>query len=260
MLEAAGGMPSGAHRASSPGLGGEGRMSDRISASAGLQGMGLPAAMPGPADAARHRPLVQHGPAHGSLRKRKAAPDGEAASTPPRVSIDALRHPKRQALSGLAKDTGSAALVATQQALLDPHSPTTATATIGRHLWSHGSHTHKGGAKTLGSAAEPAAGKPALSTLGNLAFKQHATEPASGKTRHADTGSTYESDTAHSHSQAQVGAWARSVETAGAEALGHKGLGLSAAASARWAWARAARPNSSSRATWARPRCWAAPS
>ena len=151
--------------------------------------------------------------------------DVPVASIPAPVSIDALRHPKRQALSGLAKDTGSAALVAAQQALLDPHSPTTAS----RHLWSHGSHTHKNGAKTLGSAAEPAAGKPPLSTLENLAFKQHATEPAAGKTRHADTGSTYESDTAHSHSQAQAGAWARSVETAGAEALGHKGLGLGAA-------------------------------
>ena len=74
--------------------------SDRISASAGLQGIGLPAATPGPADAALHGPAVRHGPAHGSLRKRKAAPDGESASVPPRVSIDALRHPKRQALPG----------------------------------------------------------------------------------------------------------------------------------------------------------------
>lgn len=130
--------------------------SDRISASAGLQGIGLPTATPDPADAARHGPS-RHGTGHGSLRKRKAAPDGESASVPPRVSIDALRHPKRQALSG---------------------------------------------------------------HLDNLAFKQHVIEPTSGRTRYADTGRTYESGTAHSHSQAQVGAWARSVETAGAGVLG----------------------------------------
>ncbi len=166
--------------------------SDRISSSAGLQGIGLPAATPGPADAARPGPLGRHGPAHapahgptnGSLRKRKAAPDGKAVSPAPRVSIDALHHPKRQALSGLAKDAGS---------------------------------------------ADPAAAKPGPPNLESLAFTQHVTEPTSGKERHADTGRTHKSDTAHSHCQAQVGAWARSVENAGAEGLGHHGLGLSRA-------------------------------
>ena len=74
---------------------------------------------------------------------------------------------------------------------------------------------------------------PKRRAVSGLAFTHHTIEPAPGQARHArthaHTGKTYESTSAHRHSQAQVGTWVRSEETVGLNAGGHGALGLRAA-------------------------------
>lgn len=213
-------------------------MSDRISSSPGLPGIGLPEPTTGPAAPTRPGPSTLQGPADDSLRKRKrkGEPADEPAPARRRVSVDALRTLGRPALSGLTREAGAASLLVAQQALLDPDSPTTAQ--VSRQVWSGGTQGHKTGAKTLGTSAtaadpagatSPAAAPPNLAHIAHTAFKQHAVEPAAGKTREADVGKWRESATTHSRSQGHTGAWARSVETVGIQALGRQGLGLSTA-------------------------------